>query len=140
MIASPETEPEKEKLTRDKHELSEAEASILESTERLFDAEKKLEAAIGRDRDLEEQLEKLKAEETNATQLLERESKATEKLLSKRSVMLLKRDDCVRKIRDLGSLPAEVFDESNKMKELSIKQLMAKLEKVSKKIKKIQSC
>ena len=68
--------------------------------------EEALEAKRSSMRTLETELEKIKSEESKAERMLAEESKAVEKYLSKRSMLMQKQDDCLRKIRDLGSLPA----------------------------------
>lgn len=41
---------------------------------------------------------------------LQDEAKELEQLLSRRNILLAKQDDCMKKIRDLGSLPSDAFD------------------------------
>ena len=43
-----------------------------------------------------------------------------EKMTNKQSLLLKKKDDCMRKIRELGSLPQDAFE---KYQNLSIKQV-----------------
>jgi len=57
-----------------------------------------------------------------------------DKLLSQRSLYVSKRDDCMKKIRELGALPNEAFD---KYKGLDIKKLMKLLEKTNADLKKM---
>lgn len=55
-----------------------------------------------------------------------------EKLLNKRSVLLQKREECTRKIRELGSLPTNALGE---YKDYTLKELMAELKEVNVKLK-----
>lgn len=41
---------------------------------------------------------------------LQDEAKDLEQLLNKRNIFLSKQEDCMKKIRDLGSLPSDAFD------------------------------
>lgn len=77
--------------------------------------------------------EKLKNEEAKALDILTKESKSFEKLLNKRSLYVQKQEDCIKKIRDLGSLPQEAFQK--KYKSIKQNELMKRLEKVTLKLK-----
>ena len=68
----------------------------------------------------------------NANKELETQTKGMEKLLNKRSVLLQKREECTRKIRELGSLPTNALGE---FKDHSLKELMADLKDVNVKLK-----
>jgi len=57
---------------------------------------------------LKKDIEKLKQEESNSTRSLQDEWKTMEKLLTRRNILLQKRDELERKIRDLGPLPESV--------------------------------
>lgn len=72
----------------------------------LSDMDKQVDFKRQRLREIESSLESLKAEEAKAERHLNEESQSVEKMLSKRAGLMAKKDDCARKIRDLGSLPA----------------------------------
>jgi structural maintenance of chromosome 3 (chondroitin sulfate proteoglycan 6) len=57
--------------------------------------------------DLSTNIDELKNTELKATRSLQDESKKMESLLNKRSVWLQKREEAQRKIREIGSVPAE---------------------------------
>mmetsp|Transcript_10832 Transcript_10832/g.20577 ORF Transcript_10832/g.20577 Transcript_10832/m.20577 type:complete len:1210 (+) Transcript_10832:29-3658(+) len=78
-------------------------------------------------------LDKLKADEAKAVDKLSKESTSFERLLNKRSLYLQKKEDCVKKIRDLGSLPSVAYD--SKYKKMKQADLMKKLETVTNKLK-----
>lgn len=59
-----------------------------------------------------------------------------EKLLNKRSVLLQKREECTRKIRELGSLPTNKLGDYKNMK---LSQLIAQLKEVNIELKKYGS-
>ncbi|CAG8623574.1 16866_t:CDS:10, partial [Dentiscutata heterogama] len=54
--------------------------------------------------------ERLKAEQSNRQQKLERQQKNVDKFLSKRKLLLQKKDECTKNIRELGALPEEAFE------------------------------
>lgn len=70
--------------------------------------------------------------ESEANRKLEDQTKNMEKLLNKRSVLLQKRDENTRKIRELGSLPTEAL---SKFRDFTLKELMAKLKEVNVELK-----
>lgn len=51
----------------------------------------------------------LQQKESEESKLLDNEAKGMEKLLNKKSVLTQKREECKRKIAELGSLPADAF-------------------------------
>lgn len=61
------------------------------------------------------------------------ESRKVESLLSKRAALQQKRGDLERKIRELGSLPADAFD---KYQGTSLKDLLRLLQKAQNQLKK----
>lgn len=48
--------------------------------------------------------------EENYERTLQDEAKDLEQLLNKRNILLSKQEDCMKKIRDLGSLPSDAFE------------------------------
>lgn len=48
--------------------------------------------------------------EENYDRTLQDEAKDLEQLLNKRNILLAKQEDCMKKIRDLGSLPSDAFE------------------------------
>lgn len=59
--------------------------------------------------ELTKSLEQLKSQESEATRSLQDASKRMEALLNKRSVIMQKREDVQKKIREIGSVPAEAL-------------------------------
>ena len=74
--------------------------------------------------------------ESKAAQHLSDDAKSMDKLLAQRVIFATKRDDCNKKIRELGALPREAYE---KFASLSMKQLMSKLEKTNADLKKVRS-
>ncbi|THU45180.1 hypothetical protein C4D60_Mb02t15150 [Musa balbisiana] len=60
--------------------------------------------------DIKTSKESLKMHEDQYERTLQDEAKELEQLLSRRNILLAKQDDCMKKIRDLGSLPSDAFD------------------------------
>jgi len=119
-----------EKETGDLQALRELSATL---KEKLKTVEEGLEDALKKEKARSSDLDKLRSKEQKAADELSTESKATERLLSKRGVYVSKRDDNVRKIRDLGSLPAEAY--KDKYKKLNMGQAMKKLNNLGKQLK-----
>jgi structural maintenance of chromosome 3 (chondroitin sulfate proteoglycan 6) len=70
------------------------------------------------------QLDELKVTESSESDALEEAKKTNEKLLNKRMMLMQKREESMRKIQQLGSLPGAELDA---YKDLSIKELMNRL-------------
>ncbi|KJE90720.1 cohesin complex subunit [Capsaspora owczarzaki ATCC 30864] len=78
--------------------------------ERLAQVEDALTTQNKEEHTLKQQLDTMKDRERVLREALAREGKAIEKILNKRNLLLQRREECTRKIRDLGSLPTEAFD------------------------------
>ena len=76
-------------------------------------------------------LEYWKNQERESQEKINEDAKDLEKMTNKQSLLLKKKDECMRKIRELGSLPQDAFD---KYQNLGIKQVrkMYELQKGSK--------
>lgn len=74
------------------------------------------------------------SKESDAAHHLSADAKNMDKLMNSRLIYMAKRDDCLKKIRELGALPNDAFD---KYKNMDIKRLMSKLEKTNAEIKKM---
>lgn len=55
-------------------------------------------------------LEQLQNQQTEDGRTISRQQKTTERYLAKRQMLLTRRDECNRNIRDLGVLPEEAFE------------------------------
>lgn len=133
MINSQDTEGINELLEKHSHELSVVTDEIGELESQMDADEQQLSTGSKKLDTLQNDLEKYRTKLTESQRILHRESKSFEQLLAKRSQLMTKKDDCNRKIRDLGSLPQEAL--ADKYKKLSQTQLMKKLESVNNKIK-----
>ena len=77
---------------------------------RFEQLEKALAELAENEHELKAKLDKLRDRDRTLQDALAREAKAIEKMLNKRNLLLQRREECTRKIRDLGSLPTEAFE------------------------------
>ncbi|GJP45294.1 hypothetical protein CLOM_g4698 [Closterium sp. NIES-68] len=75
-------------------------------------------------RELKANKDKLKQQEEEWERVVQDEGKALEQLLNQRSVWQHRRDDASKKIRDLGSLPADAFDKYQKQSARELHRLL----------------
>jgi structural maintenance of chromosome 3 (chondroitin sulfate proteoglycan 6) len=59
---------------------------------------------------LKNSLEQIQMQQTEDSRGISRQQKNTERYLSKKQVLLSRKDECNRNIRDLGVLPEEAFE------------------------------
>lgn len=78
--------------------------------DRRVELDGKIDANSARVLELRKVVDDLKAADNERIKQIQSQSKNMEKILNKRSLMLQQRDECLRKIRDLGALPAEAFE------------------------------
>jgi len=95
--------------------------------------EKSIEVLHKEQRKTAKELEEAKREERAQQERLDEEAKELEKMSNKQSMLMKKRDECTKKIRELGSLPSEAFE---KYQSFGIKQLFHKLDECNNDLKK----
>ncbi|CAK7904448.1 structural maintenance of chromosomes protein 3 [[Candida] anglica] len=81
----------------------------------------------------EEFLKKSSKQQALIVKKLEKFSETTEKQLSKKSFLIIRRDEVQKKIRDLGVLPEEAFQQ-DKHDQFTAQELLEKLNKVNEKL------
>ncbi|KXJ23506.1 structural maintenance of chromosomes protein 3 [Exaiptasia diaphana] len=81
----------------------------------------------------ESKLEEWKNVERARLEAIQDDAKALEKIANKRSLLMKKKDDCMKKIRELGSLPSDAFD---KFQKTALKTLWKKLHHCNEELKK----
>eukprot|EP00698_Gefionella_okellyi_P003554 TRINITY_DN13345_c0_g1_i1.p1 TRINITY_DN13345_c0_g1~~TRINITY_DN13345_c0_g1_i1.p1 ORF type:complete len:1206 (+),score=342.11 TRINITY_DN13345_c0_g1_i1:115-3732(+) len=126
-----------EERRADEHDLKQHELeNVNQSLERLDSAIKQHQAELdektARLRAVETSVEDLKTSQTATERNLQEESKEWERLMNKRTLLVQKKEECMKKIRDLGSLPAD----AQKYASESVKELLKKLHKVNEALKK----
>ncbi|XP_025093657.1 structural maintenance of chromosomes protein 3-like [Pomacea canaliculata] len=98
---------------------------------------KELDASIEKfnkqQKEMQTNLEHWKGQEREIQEKIQEDAKDLEKMTNKQSLLLKKKEDCMRKIRELGSLPSDAFE---KYQDFSLKQLFKKLEQCNAELKK----
>lgn len=124
-----------------KEELEQKRRDLEEATQTAEEVEKQLAEVKTIDENLRSEIvsiknnfDKLKTQDAAYQKELEGCHESQEKLLNKRSMCIQKREDYMRKIQELGSLPPAA--ELTAFTKKSIPSLMKKLEEINKKIRK----
>ncbi|XP_068115009.1 structural maintenance of chromosomes protein 3 [Hyperolius riggenbachi] len=90
----------------------------------------KTEAEI---KDLVKSMDRWKSTEKEHVDAINHDTKELEKMTNRQGMLLKKKEECMKKIRELGSLPQEAFE---KYQTLTLKQLFRKLEQCNTELKK----
>uniref|UniRef100_A0A0D9VBW3 SMC hinge domain-containing protein n=1 Tax=Leersia perrieri TaxID=77586 RepID=A0A0D9VBW3_9ORYZ len=98
-----EAESKEQELKSSKRSLDELTAMLKANVDAINNFTRKME-------ELKRQRDDLKTLEANLEQTVQDGAKDLEQLMSSRSMHLAKQDECMKKIRDLGSLPADAFE------------------------------
>jgi structural maintenance of chromosome 3 (chondroitin sulfate proteoglycan 6) len=93
-----------------RQELKDAKAAVDEATRQLKSKTDQIDKQTKQIQDLKNAKEELKALEANYERTLQDEAKDLEQLLNRRNILHVKREDLMKKIRDLGSLPSDAFE------------------------------
>ncbi|RTG84847.1 structural maintenance of chromosome 3 (chondroitin sulfate proteoglycan 6) [Schistosoma bovis] len=121
-----------DRLTESEEELREVER-LIEGAQRTVDeVETRLSALLHEQRQLESEMERKKQEEKEYAERIQDDQQNLEKMQSKQSQLLKKKEENMKKIRDLGSLPANTFD---KFQDKNMKQLFKLLDKANRELK-----
>ncbi|XP_071792675.1 structural maintenance of chromosomes protein 3-like [Asterias amurensis] len=126
-------EDRKQKLETCLAELQGTEMSIETNKARIEDFESQIESLNREQLSKQSDLEEKKNKERDFGDKINTDTKALEKMTNKQSLLLKKKEECMRKIRELGSLPSDAFE---KYVHLSLKQLFKKLEQCNSELKK----
>ncbi|KAG8431105.1 hypothetical protein GDO86_019414 [Hymenochirus boettgeri] len=84
-------------------------------------------------KDLVKSMDRWKSTEKEHMDAINHDTKELEKMTNRQGMLLKKKEECMKKIRELGSLPQEAFE---KYQTLSLKQLFRKLEQCNTELKK----
>uniref|UniRef100_A0A0D9YLX5 SMC hinge domain-containing protein n=1 Tax=Oryza glumipatula TaxID=40148 RepID=A0A0D9YLX5_9ORYZ len=98
-----EAESKEQELKSSKRSLDELTAMLKANVDAINNFTRKME-------ELKRHRDDLKALEANLEQTVQDGAKDLEQLMSSRSMHLAKQEECMKKIRDLGSLPADAFE------------------------------
>ncbi|KRZ34967.1 Structural maintenance of chromosomes protein 3 [Trichinella pseudospiralis] len=109
---------------------------ITEISRRMGELEHQLEEYYIGKKKLNQQLEMCQNQEREVQAKITEDAKEMEKMANKQSMLLRKKEDTMKKIRELGSLPSDAFD---KYHNLSSKQLFKQLEQCNNELKKYEN-
>ncbi|KAI9341941.1 putative chromosome segregation protein SudA [Obelidium mucronatum] len=123
------------KLESRKMELKALEAKLAASVTKIQDLDTQIEDLESELMEEGNKLEKIRNEQIEDHKSLEKQQRSLEKYHQKKSLLVKRKEECTRNIRDLGVLPEEALREDVAQNKTS-QQLLAKLHKVNEKLKK----
>eukprot|EP01113_Clastostelium_recurvatum_P006207 TRINITY_DN12815_c0_g1_i1.p1 TRINITY_DN12815_c0_g1~~TRINITY_DN12815_c0_g1_i1.p1 ORF type:complete len:531 (-),score=199.54 TRINITY_DN12815_c0_g1_i1:106-1698(-) len=115
-------------LDRVQGELSSVEGNLEAVTKKMKQLNEAVDTQSKHVEDLKNDIENAKQEEHQQSTRMTDESKNMEKLMNKRSVLIQKREDCTKRIRELGTLPSEAVE---KYRRSTARELMTALHEVN---------
>ncbi|KAH9831249.1 structural maintenance of chromosome protein 3 [Rhodofomes roseus] len=114
-------------------ELRELNRDIEDATKRSNDAEKEIEKLTTELQEKRSALEALQNQQSDDNRGISKQQKSTERYLAKKQMLLNRKDECGRNVRDLGVLPEEAFVKYTSEK---LDRLVKKLHAVNEGLKK----
>ncbi|KAI0058717.1 RecF/RecN/SMC protein [Artomyces pyxidatus] len=114
-------------------ELKTLNSSIELLTKRLQDMEKEADKLSSELQEARNSLEKVQNQQAEDSRSMAKQQKNTERYMAKRNLLLSRKDECNRNIRDLGVLPEEAFEKYTSEK---LDRLVKKLHIVNEGLKK----
>ncbi|KAF4621786.1 hypothetical protein D9613_012208 [Agrocybe pediades] len=114
-------------------ELKALNASIQTLTKKVQSIEKEGEQLTAKVQELRSNLERVQTEQADDSRSISKQQKSTERYLAKRQMLMTRKDECNRNIRDLGVLPEEAFEKYINEK---LERLVKKLHTVNESLKK----
>lgn len=126
-------EERQQKLESEKQELTVINMRINGMNDKLIRLDDSIETNQKRLREAQAALERSKKDEADTVERINDDAKDLEKITSKKSVLIKKIEDSMKKIRELGTLPSEAEAKYGKM---NIKQLYKKLEQCNQELQK----
>lgn len=84
--------------------------SIFKLMDISVDMEKESDKLTSRLQELRSKLESMQNQQTEDSRGISKQQKNTERYIAKKQMLLNRKDDCNRNIRDLGVLPEEAFE------------------------------
>ncbi|XP_046369014.1 structural maintenance of chromosomes protein 3-like [Haliotis rufescens] len=127
------TEDRTQRLDNLQGDLQSVDDRISELKKTSKDLDDQLDRFNKEQKELQSNLEYWKGQEKEYQEKISDDAKDLEKMTNKQSLLLKKKEDCMRKIRELGSLPSDAFE---KYQDLSMKQLFKKLDQCNHELKK----
>ncbi|BGP23932.1 Structural maintenance of chromosomes protein 3 [Rhodotorula toruloides] len=120
-----------EELKGRKNELKKLDEQIDSLNSRLSEIDEETDKVNKETADLEKEKERRDTQQADDQRGIARQQKNVERYLAKRQVLLQRKDECNKNIRDLGVLPEEAFAETT----ASSEKLLKKLRKVNEALK-----
>uniref|UniRef100_A0A8C8BS59 Structural maintenance of chromosomes protein 3 n=1 Tax=Oncorhynchus tshawytscha TaxID=74940 RepID=A0A8C8BS59_ONCTS len=122
-----------DQVEQELNELRETEGGTMltATSSELEGINKRIKDTLARSEDLDVLIDKAEIEEQNDA--INHDTKELEKMTNRQGMLLKKKEECMKKIRELGSLPQEAFE---KYQTLTLKQLFRKLEQCNTELKK----
>ncbi|KAI2650269.1 Structural maintenance of chromosomes protein 3 [Labeo rohita] len=138
-----------DQVEQELNELRETEGGtvLTATTSELDGINKRIKDTLARSEDLDSLIDKTEVEikdhqksmerwkniEKEQNEAINHDTKELEKMTNRQGMLLKKKEECMKKIRELGSLPQEAFE---KYQTLTLKQLFRKLEQCNTELKK----
>ncbi|KAK3611250.1 hypothetical protein CHS0354_003879 [Potamilus streckersoni] len=126
-------EDRKTRLGTASTELNTVDDRLTELKKQVKELDEQLDTINKEQKELQTNLEHWKGQEKEHQEKISEDAKELEKMSNKQSLLLKKKDECMRKIRELGSLPSDAFE---KYQNLGVKQLFKKLDQCNQELKK----
>lgn len=126
-------EDKKEKLESLNNDLGSVDERVADLKNQAKALDNQLEKMNKEQKELQNNLEYWKGQEKEQQDKIADDGKELDKMTNKQSLLSKKKDECMKKIRELGSLPSDAFE---KYQNLSLKQLFKKLETCNHELKK----
>ncbi|PPR05869.1 hypothetical protein CVT24_006623 [Panaeolus cyanescens] len=114
-------------------ELKALNQSIASLNKKIAGVEKEGEELTAEVQELRKKLEKIQGQQTEDSRAMSKQQKTAERYIAKRQMLLTRKDECNRSIRDLGVLPEEAFEKYVNEK---LERLVKKLHVVNEGLKK----
>ncbi|XP_032229709.1 structural maintenance of chromosomes protein 3 [Nematostella vectensis] len=106
---------------------------VKKARERLKELESEVSHVAKKKTKAQTKLEEWKVIERSRLEAIQEDARSLEKIANKRSLLVKKKDECMKKIRELGSLPSDAFD---KFQKTALKTLWKKLHHCNEELKK----
>ncbi|KAH9515257.1 Structural maintenance of chromosomes protein 3 [Bulinus truncatus] len=108
------------------------EKRIAELDAQTAETDSNIEKLNKEQKQLQTQLELWRGKERDIQEKIGEDAKELDKISQKQSLLIKKKEDCMKKIRELGSLPSDAFE---KYQNMNLKQLFKKLESCNQQLK-----
>ncbi|GFS26293.1 structural maintenance of chromosomes protein [Elysia marginata] len=125
-------EEQDKRLNGFRSDKSEVEKRMSDLDQQTQEVDSNLDKLNKEQKQLQTQLESWRGKERDIQDKIGEDAKELDKISQKQTVLVKKKEDCMKKIRDLGSLPSDAFE---KYQNMSLKQLFKKLESCNQQLK-----